>query len=170
MKPPSASNVLRETSPRNFLNAPSFFGSRFRNIRDPSPVDSIRSRSPSVKRKADNSLSYAGAAKKSLGFPHNDIFSKNLDSFEKIDLNVAKVETVCVKISQMITDLTDHKLLAIFNDLLGAVSAIADSQAEFAMILKSGGPIPKPSEGREQPSTQVFTQPPRYRPYTMHRC
>ena len=64
MKPIMPSNFLRDSS-ANFARNNSFLSvNRYNSIRDTSPAES-RSRSPSVKRKANDS-SYANAAKKSV--------------------------------------------------------------------------------------------------------
>ena len=63
LKPVMASTFLRDSSAIFARNNQFLSASRFNEIRDQSPADS-RSRSPSVKRKSNNDLSYANAAKK----------------------------------------------------------------------------------------------------------
>ena len=105
------STFLRDSS-ASFARNNSFLSvNRFNAIRDPSPADSC-SRSPSVKRKANES-SYANAAKKSAnpGSKHNNrnIFPNpslllpprvlvTQDNLEKLDLNSAKIASICEKL------------------------------------------------------------------------
>ena len=114
MKPVMPSVYLRDSS-ASFARNNSFLSvNRFDNIRDVSPVDS-RSRSPSVKRKA-NDNSYANAAKKTLASRFNRENSSrsapacpppprifvSQENLEIIELNTAKVASICEKLHDSI--------------------------------------------------------------------
>ena len=108
LKPVMASAVLRDSSARSNLFANR---NRFNHLSNVSQFDS-RARSPSVKRKL-NDGSYANVARNSLPYPQSRkntvpviacvppviISSENL---EKLELNAAKVESICEKLHESI--------------------------------------------------------------------
>ena len=110
MKPVMASTFLRDSSASFARNKSFISANRFNELRDASPVGS-RSRSPSTKRKSDNS--YANVAKKS--FPNvrgpqaaKVIVTKTVpcfisaESVELLEVNSAKVASICEKLHDSI--------------------------------------------------------------------
>ena len=107
------SSILRDSS-ASFARNNSFLSvNRYSAIRDTSPADS-RSRSPSVKRKAFDS-SYANAAKKNPNSSSNPTSRHAVsappppprvvisqDELEKLDLNSAKIASICEKLHDVI--------------------------------------------------------------------
>ena len=141
LKPIQPSDLLRQISPRSFGKS-YLSGSRFERLRDGSPA-SQRSRSPSTKRKLDMEVSYA-----SVVGTNSDVHSQaEADALELLDVNTAKVSTMCTKVA---TDLencsADPRLVSIMTDLCEAVSILGKSVADMRSkptILAPGAPAKK---------------------------
>lgn len=139
MKPILATDMIRETSARN---SRSFTQNRFNLLGNNS--EEVRDRSPSVKRKQpDSTRSYANVAKKGTGTANsfqNPLFLSISDSegLERIDKSIAVVTSLCDKISESISCITDPVTVKIFHDICGALTALSDAQFEIAQVVKSG--------------------------------
>ena len=167
MKPKSASDVLRQLSPRKVIGTSFFTGNRFNSLRDISPaastrsISSIRDRSVSAKRKHDESASYSavagGGGREQVGIPlriHADVLNTKL----------AKVRSVCDQAASAISvDNVDPAIVAIFGNILEALQLTCDLQADIISNLPGSdkgnaqysGVVPKKSR---QDSNLVLTQ------------
>ena len=139
------SNFLRDSS-ANFARNNSFLSvNRYNSIRDTSAAES-RSRSPSVKRKANDS-SYANAAKKSVKSgnipsirhaypktvpapPPRVLISQ--DNLEKLDINSAKIASICEKLHDSILAIPEENPIC---PILREFCAIVHIQNENSKIL-----------------------------------
>ena len=143
MKPIMPSTLLRDSS-ANFARNNSFLSAnRYSAIRDQSPAES-RSRSPSVKRKA-NDNSYANAAKKSAN-PGSSYSIRNVpskppppprvlitqDNLEKLDLNTAKIASICEKLHDSILAIPEENPVC---PILRDFCAIMHIQIENSKIM-----------------------------------
>ena len=116
LKPVMASTFLRDSSASFARNNQFLSANRYNEIRDQSPADS-RSRSPSVKRKSNNDLSYANAAKKKSHGNNGNLRSQRAakttvsrsipcsiraESVEQLEVNSAKVASICERLHDAI--------------------------------------------------------------------
>ena len=127
----SASDLLRQGSPRKYGSN----SNRFANLRDESPSagnnSGRRFRSPSVKRKTDETVSYANVA--SSGLPQVTITNDNSQFLESLMVNTAKVTSLCEKVQgELVTLGAEPEICTIFTDLCEAVRCINDSQIRLA--------------------------------------
>lgn len=136
MIPFSASDLLRETSPRKTIGNTFFTANRFSHLRDDSPIrtNGSRNRSLSQKRKDTEDLSYLNAAKRSLPFgePSKEKFDPEL--FETTSLNIAKVSSICDKIFKELEPVTENP--AIVQALRDLGESIRLVNANQSVILK----------------------------------
>ena len=175
------SNFLRDSS-ANFARNNSFLSvNRHNVIRDTSPADS-RSRSPSVKRKANDS-SYANAAKKSVrsgNIPSSrHSFPKSVppppprvlisqDNLEKLDINYAKIASICEKLHDSILAIPEENPIC---PILREFCAIVHIQNENSKILSeafcsaqnevsatSDGPAAPPAAGQSESEMESDTE------------
>jgi len=139
MKPPLASVVLQQVSPRKVIRNTTN-GSRFMPLRDTS-VDSVssqstsRHRSVSVKKKLDyqqsQSLSYAFVASKGT------LASVNQESFESLDTGIARVKSLSDKISTALSGNQIAGLLfRVLSDINSAICDLSNNQTLIAELLK----------------------------------
>ena len=102
IKPFSAADLLRQNSPRKFVNS-----NRFASLRDESPAPGLdlgrRFRSPSTKRKPDDNTSYSAILGKNLSHSINS--EENTLLLDKIGVNTAKVSSLCEKVQKELTTL-----------------------------------------------------------------
>ena len=143
MKPIMPSTLLRDSSANFARNNLFLSANRYSAIRDLSPAES-RSRSPSVKRKA-NDNSYANAAKKSAN-PSNSYSIRNVpskppppprvlitqDNLEKLDLNTAKIASICEKLHDSILAIPEENPVC---PILRDFCAIMHIQIENSKIM-----------------------------------
>ena len=116
LKPVMASTFLRDSSASFARNNQFLSANRYTELRDQSPADS-RSRSPSVKRKPKNDLSYANAAKKKSHGNDGNFRSQraakitvtrkipcsiSAESVEQLEVNSAKVASICERLHDAI--------------------------------------------------------------------
>ena len=130
IKPFSAADLLRQNSPRKFVNS-----NRFASLRDESPAPGLdlgrRFRSPSTKRKPDDNTSYSAILGKNLSQSINS--EENTLLLDKIGVNTAKVNSLCEKVQKELTTLgAEPEICTIFNDLCEAISCINNSQTILA--------------------------------------
>ena len=123
MKPKSASDILRQLSPRKTIGTSFFNANRFNPLRDNSPASSVRSissirdRSASTKRKSSEDLqvSYATVTKASA-LP--DIYQVT----ENIGTTLTKVRSLCESAAgELATVVADPKVISILGTLVEAV-------------------------------------------------
>jgi len=145
MKPKSASEMLRQYSPRKMLGAGLSAGSRFSAFRDISPANSIRSaassireRSASSKRKLDHnsgSTSWADIA----GNSYNAFISPCAEPLiwaDNLNVKITKVKSLCDKTFEAISsDEISPALVAILGDITTAIRQQCDIQAEITASL-----------------------------------
>lgn len=138
MKPPLASKLFSEKFPRS--SRPSF-KQCFPPLRDTSPESSasVRSISPSVKRKAERT--YANATKRSFLNSRTSGTQQALDSdiwdkFEQLDTSYAKVSSICEKTMENLDNLGDPDATALLKGLTEAVALLNEGQQTLAYILK----------------------------------
>ena len=127
VRPYSAADLLRQNSPRKFLNA----SSRFASLRDESPApgndSSRRFRSPSVKRKPDEPISYSSMVSKSL--PSNSTPLIDPQTVEQVGINTAKVTSLIDKVkSELVSTGALPEIINIFSDICEAIKCVNDSQ------------------------------------------
>ena len=165
----SAADLLRQNSPRKFASA----SNRFSFLRDESPAPGSdsgrRFRSPSVKRKPDDNLSYSFVAGKNLshGTPPQD----NSQALELVSINAAKVTSLCEKVKTELSTLgAEPEICTIFNDLCEAIRCINDSQrhladSKYSFSQPSSNPAPpkkvkqSSTTGIPAPASNSSTQP-----------
>ncbi len=136
MKPPSASQIIREKFARNSRTN---LNIRFPPSRDVSPDGSEVSRSSSVKRKAD--FSYANVTKRSTlserGNVASDIISDLSDKLEALDSSYATVTSICEKSMENIGNLSDPDISAVLTGLVHAISVLNENQQNITALYKS---------------------------------
>ena len=133
LKPFSAADLLRQGSPRKFASN----SNRFASIRDESPApgngNGRRFRSPSVKRKNDDAVSYSDMV--SIGLPPSQVPSQQVNNelLDMIGVNTAKVTSLCEKVQgELVTLGAEPEICTIFTDLCEAIRCINDSQKRLA--------------------------------------
>ncbi len=139
--PKSASDVLRQVSPRKMIGNSFFSQNRFSNLRESSPVArSIsrngRDRSQSVKRKIDSGqISYARVT----AGPDKVVQDEaTLAQIEAASLDLAKVQSLSTKISESILNLdVDDPIKAILNDMCDAIGGLGRVQEGILTSLKT---------------------------------
>ena len=127
LKPIQPSALLRQLSPRSFSKSSSSFfaGNRFSHLRDDSPGRpangrQVRDRSASLKRKLVAEFSYADAVGKSALPPEGPVLGT--DDINAVSANVAKVSSLCDKLTSGIGEATfDPTLQVILTDLTEAI-------------------------------------------------
>ena len=129
LKPFSAADLLRQGSPRKFASN----SNRFASIRDESPApgngNGRRFRSPSVKRKNDDAVSYSDMV--SIGLPPSQVPAQQVNNelLDMIGVNTAKVTSLCEKVQgELVTLGAEPEICTIFTDLCEAIRCINDSQ------------------------------------------
>lgn len=131
MKPIMASDVLRDSNARN-ARARNLNGNRFNHLRADSPAEMARSRSSSTKRKSsDSGVSYAAAAKKTLtsGESTQDASSPlNCDRLEALETNIAKMSSICEKITADSRSLQDESPLSAFMAVVSEALCVQNQQ------------------------------------------
>ena len=146
MKPKSASDVLRQLSPRKTLGTAFFSGNRFNPLRDSSPSLSIRStsttrdRSVSAKRKASDDfishqvpLSYAAAT-------GNFSAKSQCDNTEALNVKLAKIRSVCDEAaSALARHVTDPGITQVFGNIIDALHLTLDLQNDVINSTQAGG-------------------------------
>ena len=137
MKPPSASQILRE----KFARTSRFHQNlSFPPLRDISPDGSERSRSPSVKRKAE--ISYSNITKRSVNSDRS-FTMRSSDSielakrFEELDATYATVTSICEKVAENVKELKDPDTGALLTGLMHAIS-VCDKNLKFPNSVRGG--------------------------------
>jgi hypothetical protein len=169
MKPFSASDVLRNESPRKMIQGTFLTTNRYSELqssRDSSPCPGSpasfrdRSRSASTKRKSSNDLSYAGAASQNVLLPEpntplecNNNLARCVD---QLNVNFAKVNSLCDKACSDISETScDPNIIAVFTLLCDAVKVVNSSQGELTKLIENQGsqppPLPPPATQRARP-------------------
>ena len=134
MKPKSASDILRQLSPRKVIGTSFFSSNRFNNLREPSPaasvrsVSSVRERSVSSKRKAsDDALSYAAIT--GSGQTTDQVNQFLMDS---MNVKLAMVRSACEGATAGLqSDKLDPSVIPIFQIILEALRVTSDLQADL---------------------------------------
>jgi len=146
MKPILATDVLRSTSTRSFLNSGILQQNMYHVLRESSPAPSetgsTSSRATSVasKRKADDSRSYANAAKKGVGRSLIETVSDNMfsDSLEKAGVSIARAASVLEKVESKIELLLeDNPFTRIVEDLREAMWSNNEALRELANAVRN---------------------------------
>ena len=147
MIPISATDFLRERSPRKAVGNSFAHVNRFSHLRSASPAVSesglSRNRSTSVKRKPDDNNSYANAAKRFVPpsvDPRSDTapdYSPALSEIDLIELNIAKARSICEKVETALTQSEiDPALISIFGDIIAVLALTAKSHESICMVNK----------------------------------
>ena len=99
----SAADLLRQNSPGKFASVPNHFSYLRDESLAPGTDSGRRFRSPSVKRKPNDNLSYSFIAGKNLtqGTPPQD----NSQALELVSINAAKVTSLCEKVKTELSTL-----------------------------------------------------------------
>ena len=131
VKPYSAADLLRQNSPRKFVSS----SNRFSFLRDESPAPGNdggrRFRSPSVKRKPDEQVSYSSMVSKNL--PEQNVSLVQSQALEQVGINTAKVTSLCEKVQSELVSLgAEPEICTIFTDLCEAIRCINDSQKRLS--------------------------------------
>jgi len=177
MLPISATNAIRQFSPRKTAGTPFFTQNRFGAFgafRASSPADSTRSESTnrgrsvsvSTKRKNDDSPSYAAIA--GGGSPY---YGQAVDSslLEKIQTDIAKVSNMCDKVTHDFSKSgVDSALFIPFNGICEALKLIVNVQQDVLTaitIANAAKPVSIPQAGSylkrpRQDTSQAFLLPP----------
>ena len=132
MKPKSASDVLRQLSPRKTIGTTFFTGNRLNTLRDRSPSISAasissRNRSVSSKRKAseDPIFSYAAATSQVSGTPC-------ADSTESLNIKLAKIRSVCDEAAtELARSISDPGIISVFGNIIDALHLTLDLQNDL---------------------------------------
>jgi hypothetical protein len=101
----------------------------------------MRQRSGSVKRKLDDQMSYAtvvSSAPVSVGF-HSFLGSEKI---EKVNTNIATVNSLCEKIETASETVTDPTYSAIFKDISAALKLINTNHTEIVNQPAPPPPVP----------------------------
>ncbi len=135
MKPPSASQILREKFARNSRTN---LNTNFPTLRDISPSCSERSRSPSVKRKAE--FSFAQITKRNTNSErttnrHSDN-SNLLNRFEELDAAYATVTSICEKTAANVRDIENPEISALLTGRIHAISVLNEGQKSLTAAIK----------------------------------
>ena len=155
MKPIMPSAILKDSSASFARNNSFITNNRHNALRDNSQSDS-RSRSPSVKRKANNNA-YANAAKKSLvsrngasrptGItvspppPQAAISAENL---EIIELNSAKINSICEKLHETILAIPEENpVCPILRDLCAVIHIQSENTKIIVDAIRHSATPPK---------------------------
>ena len=139
MKPKSASDVLRQLSPRKTIGTSFFSGNRFNALRDRSPslsirsTSSVRDRSISGKRKANEEpLSYAAATSLSSGTPWYSSGTPCFDSTEALNVKLVKIRSVCDEAaSELARSVNDPGIISVFGNIIDALHLTCDLQNDI---------------------------------------
>jgi hypothetical protein len=90
----------------------------------------FRQRSGSVKRKSDESASYASAA--GAGIRPTPVFSA--EKVENITVEIAKVTTLCDKVDTTLSGAEENPLKNIFMDINAAIRLLSNNQSEVVKL------------------------------------
>ena len=160
MKPKSASDVLRQLSPRKTIGTAFFTGNRFNPLRDRSPsisarsISSTRDRSVSSKRKAsDDPLSYAAIATHSSGAPCPD-------NTEQLNIKLAKIRSVCDEAaSELARSVKDPGIISVFGNIIDALHLTCDLQNDIINAMPAPASVPTTASGFSfrVPDSPIFT-------------
>ena len=136
VRPFSAADLLRQNSPRKFATN----SSRFALLRDQSPApgsdEGRRFRSPSVKRKTAENVSYSEVTARNV--PQVQVVDDGAQLLEKVGVSTAKVNSLCEKVKGELATLgAEPEICTIFSDLCDAIKCINETQTLLAEI-KSG--------------------------------
>jgi len=151
MKPKSASDVLRQLSPRKVIGTSFFTGNRFSSLRDQSPAlssrarsqSSVRDRSVSSKRKPEDDTSWSYAA---ITGNNPRSGQSTLEAAGNLNTKLAGVRSlVDLAAKQLSEESTDPKLIPILGCILEALTSSCDLQADIINCISSGGPKPPTS-------------------------
>ena len=131
--PLSATNAIRQFSPRKTIGTTFFTANRFRSLRDSSPADSLRGtstnrdRSVSSKRKSDDTLSYAAVTGSGPVATSDPLIDPEL--LDKIQTDIVKVSNMCDKASHDFSKSgVDPAIFIPFNGICEAVKLIVNVQ------------------------------------------
>jgi DNA-binding FrmR family transcriptional regulator len=130
MRPITASAALRQMSPRKLAAANLYPPLRIHSSRDISPA---RPRSGSIKRKSDDSFSYAAVVNAS----NNQAaaappFFRDPEKLEKMNVEIAKVTSLSEKISGAVNAISeDDPVRAVLLDISEAIKLLNNNQAEI---------------------------------------
>ena len=144
MKPKSASDVLRQLSPRKTIGSAFFSGNRFNSLRDRSPSLSVRSistnrdRSVSAKRKAnDDQPSYAA-----ITGCTSDMFQD--DNTEAMNIKLAKIRSVCDDAASALAQhVADPGIISVFGNIIDALHQSLDLQNDIINNMHTAKPQPR---------------------------
>ena len=147
MRPISASDALRQVSPRKLIGSTFNTVNRFSFLRDISPAPPLgtRGRSVSNKRKNSSELSYAAATSKSIDPPTISPDSGTV----LLQENLAKVRSLCDTIEKDLGDLQcDPAILLVLGKLCEAVRLTNNAQISLANTpVEKNVNLPIPSLG-----------------------
>ena len=153
MLPISASNAIRQFSPRKTAGTAFFTQNRYSSFRADSPADSNRSestnrgRSMSTKRKSDDALSYAAVTG---GGPAQYAQAVDSSLLEKIQTEIAKVSNMCDKVTHDFSKSeADPALFIPFNGICEALKLIVNVQQDVltAIMLTNAKQVNLPPVG-----------------------
>jgi len=150
LKPISASDVIRQFSPRKTIGNTFFSNNRFNNLRASSPADSVRSqssqggRSQSLKRKIDDNVasSYANIAA-SGGAPPATAQTKSQVYIDEMFSEFARAASLCDAVSENIKSTpegTDKSIIAALNNICEALKITNSLQGKLLTNLAMVGP------------------------------
>jgi len=177
-KPLSASDALRQVSPRKLLGN-SLNNNRFNFLREPSPAPSspgkFRDRSVSVKRKSNEGNSYADVAAAGTSSSSQTAF------YEDISETIAKVSSLCEKTETALRSLgAEPEIIQVLQDLSDAVRFTNQIQRDMLIAKVSLAPpktakyvslgsIPKKARtivvSSQKPAAEVSSDPPEVRKF-----
>jgi hypothetical protein len=151
MKPKLLSDVLRQSSPRKFLQ-----GNPYAVLRDVSPACSVRStastaRSIPVKRKNFDNENFLQPR---VQYSYADItqghsFGQEVIIPEAVSEEIAKVKSICDKVVKDISmDGLDPKLVTIFSAINEAVYGVCKTQKMIVEHIYKVNPTPPPPLAR----------------------
>ena len=141
---------------------------RFSQLRSASPAGSnsgsFRNRSLSVKRKNDDNLSYANAAKRNGAsapaanpeppLDHAPVFSE----IETTELNIAKARSICESVETALNQSNiDPAIISLFGDIIAILSLTIKSQESLCTASKLVASTRNPCQPLAQPS---YARPP----------
>ena len=136
VRPFSAADLLRQNSPRKFATNSNCFAP----LRDQAPApgsdDGRQFRSPSVKRKTAENVSYSEVTVRNV--PQVQVVDDGAQLLEKVGVSTAKVNSLCEKAKgELVTLGAEPEICTIFSDLCDAIKCINETQTLLAEI-KSG--------------------------------
>ena len=144
MKPISASDILRQVSPRKTIGSSFFNANRFGHLRDrDNSADSVssrstyRGRSVSSKRKSNDDppiITYSSTLS-SLPSSQGNAAHSPID-LDTLNTNISKVKSLCDKITAEISvSVWDNGLISVFSDICESMRISSKIQEDIVMSL-----------------------------------